>query len=128
MNKKERTKETISILINLGIVLVMSLFFYYIWQKYYHERIFFYRRGNWFLLLVYASTLTVLNYVFGGFRLGYAKLSDLIFSQSLALLFANLMIYIISAFVRREFLPIRGFAIYYGIQVEIGRASCRERV
>lgn len=117
MNKKERTKETIHIFINVLVILILSLFFYYIWQTYYHDRVYFYRRGNWFILSIYCLVLIVLNSVFGGFRLGYAKTSDIIFSQCLSLLFANLMIFIVSALVRKGFLPIRGFVIYYFAQI-----------
>lgn len=117
MNKKERTKETINIVINLFVILILSLFFYYIWQKYYHDRVYFFRRGNWFLLAIYMTVLTALNFVFGGFRLGHAKTTDLIFSQSLALFFTNLVVYGITALILLGFLPVRGFIIYYLAQV-----------
>lgn len=119
MNKNERIRETVSLLINAVIIVVISLFFYYIWYKYYRDRIYFYQKGNWIVLGVYFLSLVLFNSIFGGFRLGYAKTSDLIFSQILSLGFANIIVYIETIIARRILLPIRGFILYYAIEIGI---------
>ena len=117
MNKKERTRETISLLMNIVIMGVISLFFYYIWYKYYRDRVYFYQRGNWIILGVYFLSLVLFNSIFGGFRLGYAKTRDLIFSQVLSLGFANIIVFVETIIARRIMLPIRGFLLYYLVEI-----------
>ncbi len=119
MNKKERTRETVSLFMNIVILGIISLFFYYIWYKYYRDRVYFYQRGNWIILGVYFASLVLFNSIFGGFRLGYAKTRDLIFSQVLALGFANIIVFIETIIARKIILPIRGFLIYYLAEIVI---------
>lgn len=119
MNKKERTRQTVSFLINMGIVLVVSLFFYYVWQTYYHEIIFFFRRGNYLILGIYIISLVVFNTIYGGFRLGFSKKGDLIFSQIISLAFANMIVYVETIIANRILLPVSGFLAYYAVQIVI---------
>ena len=53
----------------------------------------------------------------GGFRLGYAKTRDLIFSQTLALGFANIIVFIETIIARKVILPVGGFLGYYAVEI-----------
>ena len=117
MNKKERTRETVSLFMNIVIIGIISLFFYYIWYKYYRPRVFFWQKGNWLILGVYFFSLVLFNSIFGGFRLGYAKTRDLIFSQTLALGFANIIVFIETIIARKVILPVGGFLGYYAVEI-----------
>lgn len=117
IEKKEKSRESVCLLINFLITMFMAFLFYYIWYKYYRDRVYFYRKGNWIILGVYILSLVFFNNTFGGFRLGYAKMKDIIFSQCLSLGFSNLIVYIEAIIAEKFFLPIRGFAIYYSIQI-----------
>ena len=102
---------------NIVIIGIISLFFYYIWYKYYRPRVFFWQRGNWLILGVYFFSLVLFNSIVGGFRLGYAKTRDLIFSQTLALGFANIIVFIETIIARKVILPIGGFLGYYAVEI-----------
>ena len=117
MNKKERTRETVSLFMNIVIIGIISLFFYNIWYKYYRPRVFFWQKGNWLILGVYFFSLVLFNSIFGGFRLGYAKTRDLIFSQTLALGFANIIVFIETIIARKVILPVGGFLGYYAVEI-----------
>lgn len=109
MNKKARTQDTIILLINLSIIGVISLIFYHYWYEYYHSLVYFYQKGNWMILCVYFVCLFVFNSVYGGFKLGSTRTSDLMFSQIISLLFSNLVVYIVASFVNKGLIPVQGF-------------------
>ena len=54
----------------------------------------FFFKGHMVLLFVYALLFTVFCQVYGAFKLGRLKYSDLVFSQLLALLFTNVIMYL----------------------------------
>lgn len=119
MKNNERTQNTARFLLNSLLIIVCSLFFYYIWYRFYRDRVYFYRKGNWLILTIYMVSLMIFNSLYGGFRIGYAKISDLVFSQTIALLFSNFIIFVLASLVRKSFLPHKGFWIYFLIQIVI---------
>lgn len=54
----------------------------------------FYAKGNIFIVLVYAAFMLLFLYIYGGFKIGYIKRGNLIYSQALSGLCANVIMYL----------------------------------
>lgn len=95
--RRSRAFRRIMVLLLLAIVITaQTMIFWYFWNNHYSEgmtREFFFK-GHIVLLFVYALLFTVLCNVYGAFRIGRLQYSNLVFSQFLALLFTNLIMYL----------------------------------
>ena len=66
-----------------------------IWMGWYNKIIWapFFRRGNWMMIFIYAILLIFFMNTYGGFKVGFLKKGNLIYSQILAVLFTNIVTY-----------------------------------
>ena len=111
--KKIRILETFKRLINLGLIAVCLLLevavFGYHWIENFNERVVenlqqFWYRGNWVEISFYFIVLLFLSATYGGIRLGYQKNAEIVFSQVLSTLMADIIIYMeLSILARRLF-------------------------
>lgn len=95
--KQSRAFRRIMILLLLAIVIVAQTFiFWYFWDVHYSEGIIreFFFKGHMVMLFIYALMFTIFCNVYGAFKLGSLKYSNIVFSQFLALLFTNFIIYL----------------------------------
>ncbi len=95
--KQSRAFRRIIVLLLLAIVIVaQTMIFWYFWNHHYSQGLVreFFFRGHVVLLFVYALLFTLFSNVYGAFKLGSLQYSNLIFSQILALLFTNLIMYL----------------------------------
>jgi exopolysaccharide biosynthesis polyprenyl glycosylphosphotransferase len=118
MNKKARTRETVVLLINLCLIALISLIFYLFWFAYYHNLVYFYQKGNWLMYLLSFLCLCMFDSIYGGFKLGMSKTSDLILSQSISIVFTNFIITMVATFVNKGLIPLNG--ILWMTLAEIG--------
>lgn len=116
MNRKQRTRDSVILLINALIVAVNGLLFYECWYHFYHDTVYFYQRGNWLILCIYISCVVFFNYLYGGFKLGLSKIGELVFSNMLSNLFALAVIFIQASLVSKSFVPLSGFGWMYLIE------------
>lgn len=109
---KIKTKEQYKRLVKLSfaIVMIIGLCTLYgaIWIGYYNRYILqeqyrFYRRGNWVVVLLYGILLIFFMNTYGGFKVGYLKRGNLIYSQIMAVLFTNVFTYFQIAIIDRRF-------------------------
>lgn len=88
MENREQYKRLIMFFASALILLVQVVIFYYIWHRYYNYRsvigALYWRRGNWALMGVYAFINFFFSKIFGAYKVGYLKVSDVIASQILA--------------------------------------------
>ncbi len=87
------------------ILLIQVAIFYYIWNKYYNFRsvigTLYFRWGYFALLSIYATINFFFSKIFGAYRVGYLKISEVILSQILAVLCCNTVTYIQLALIGR---------------------------
>ncbi len=86
-------------------ILAIEVFLYYLLWVYYYNPIIampFWRRGNWFLAGLYGCILTLLHRIYGGLKIGYLKRRNLLWSQFLALFWANMFGYLLLALIERH--------------------------
>lgn len=111
MNRKkfEQYKKILRILVALLLVTGATFFFILFWRNNYNAGIVFpfYYKGYWLVAAFYAFFFLLFIYIFGGMKYGYLKNTDVIFSQTLALLCANGAIYFQTVLLSAEFVEIQ---------------------
>jgi len=77
----------------------------YVWINYYNEILDFpfFRRGNWLMMVMYAILLVFFAHTYGGFKIGFYKTWNVIYSQVLSLFFVNIITYLQIALIDKKF-------------------------
>ena len=103
---KEKRKGPILQLINLISVVLMTIPFAWVWFRYYAGQMWlpFFNRGNWYMLLVFVIVYITFGRVYDGFSLSTNRISGTVFSQGLALLATDFVMYLILLLVVRRYL------------------------
>ncbi len=80
--------------------------FAFVWYRYYSETIVlpYYRRGNWVLIGIYCLLITLFFKAYGGFKLGYLKKTDMLYSQLISMACANFVTYMLISLIGRDFM------------------------
>ncbi len=106
MKKREKFKRLINFLEGFVILAAHTLVFAFVWYGSYVKQleIPFFRRGDWAVIGVYALILFLLTHLYGGFKIGYLRLMDVLYSQILSLICANVVAYVQVVLISREYL------------------------
>lgn len=140
-NSKEQYKRFIMLLGTILIVAVHTAMFACLWYNYYANKeltdmrkyfkyFYFYRRGHWTIIVLYAVVLILFMKVLGGFRVGYLRNLDVLYSQILSVCATNAVEYLILALIakRWKFLwfssPMLGLALLQIIVGVFGSSGC----
>ena len=102
---RERYKRLIKVSFAVIMLLGLCLLYAVVWSGYYNETILqapFYRRGNWMMVLIYGILLAFFMSTYGGFKIGYLKNGNLIYSQIISVLFTNIVTYLQIAVIDRR--------------------------
>lgn len=107
-NKKERYKRFISFISAVLLLCILTGFFGLVWYNSYSENIVlpFYRRGNWVLIGIYCVLIALFFRVYGGFKLGYLKKTDILYSQIISMVCVNVVSYFMISLIGRDFMAI----------------------
>lgn len=111
-NSKEQYKRFIMLLGTILIVAVQTAMFAFLWYNYYANRelksmrkyfryFYYYRRGHWTIIVLYALVLVLFMKVLGGFRVGYLRNLDVLYSQILSVCAANAVEYLQLALIAK---------------------------
>ncbi len=73
------------------------------WVGYYTTIVPFAKRGNWAIIGIYALIVFFFTRIFGGYRIGYMRLGDIILSCVLALILSNIVAYFELCLVWRDY-------------------------
>ncbi|MBQ9895032.1 MAG: sugar transferase [Ruminococcus sp.] len=105
-SKRDRYKRIITLGAALVLMAVLTGFFAYVWYKYYSSAIVlpFYRRGNWVLISIYCLLIFLFFKAYGGFKLGYLKKTDMLFSQLISMACVNVVTYFLISLIGRHFM------------------------
>ena len=118
--KRIRKLETFKRLINLSFIVVClgleTLDFGYHWLVHFRYSVVedlrdFWYWGHWAEVAFYAIVLIFLSATYGGIRLGYQKNTEIVFSQMLSTLLANIIIYIELSIMAHQLFVLKVFAI-----------------
>lgn len=121
-NNKEQFKRLVVFVEMAAIIALEALVFWNVWLNYYNQMLDkslrYWRRGHWVVIILYIVLLYFFSRVYGGFKIGYLRLSDVIFSQILSMVLVNLITYAQICLIGRSimnFIP-----ILFIISVDIG--------
>jgi len=124
MNKLEKIrkyKKSVIFMITVSVVMIQSLLYWRIWNIFYFPGLVapFYEKGTLLLVLVYVVLLSTFSTLYGGFKVGYYRVSDIIYSQILSLVFVNIITYMQLSLIARKMLNIKGIVIMFMLQIII---------
>lgn len=106
MKKREQFKRVINFFEGFIILAIHMAIFASVWYGFYVEQLEnpFFRRGDWAVIGIYGLILFLLVHLYGGFRIGYLRLMDVLYSQFLALICANIVAYVEIVLISRHYL------------------------
>ena len=92
----EQYKRIIRIFLVVVLVACETSFFMYSWIKSYNlYTVFpFFQKGHCMMAGMYVMYQMIFLYIFGGLKVGYLKKANIIYSQILALICANIVMYL----------------------------------
>lgn len=98
-------KRIIKFLSSAVIVFLETAIYGIVWVGYYNKIIEFpfWRRGNWLIIAVYAIFLLFFNQMYGGFKVGFYKKWNVIYSQILSLAIVDILTYLQIALIDKKF-------------------------
>lgn len=87
------------------IVLLETAIYGFVWINYLNKIMYipFFRKGNWLMIAVYVILLMFFLNTYGGFKVGFYKAWNVIYSQALSLLFVNMITYLQIALMDKKF-------------------------
>ncbi|MCI8448489.1 MAG: exopolysaccharide biosynthesis polyprenyl glycosylphosphotransferase [Eubacterium sp.] len=111
-NSKMQYKRFIMLLGTILIIAVETAMFACLWYNYYANRelrhmrkyfryFYYYRRGHWTVIVLYAVVLILFMKVLGGFRVGYLRNLDVFYSQILSVIATNAVEYLQLALIAK---------------------------
>lgn len=77
------------------LILILGLIFWNIWNDYYRKMIVdpFYEKGSLLLTVLYLIIYFMISSIYEGFKIGYLKTSEVMYSQALSITFTNIITY-----------------------------------
>ena len=109
MRSREQYKHMVSFFSAVILLGMLTVQFGYIWYTFYSGSIVlpFYRKGNWVVIAIYAALLLLFFKVYGAFKVGYLRRTDVLFSQILSVCGSNLITYLQISLIARNFVAPR---------------------
>ena len=106
MKVDQKYKRLIKVFFTFGITSMLILLYGYTWIGFYNKILEFpfFRRGNWMMIFLYGILLVLFMNIYGGFKVGYLKKGNLIYSQILAVIFTNVFTYLQITAIDKHFL------------------------
>ena len=102
--KNEKYKRVYRFGCSIFSTIAFTMAFYVMWLAYYNERIdqSFAMRGNWLMAGIYMMIFLLFSRVYGGFKIGYQKPSNLMLSCAIACMGTNFAIYLVILLLSRN--------------------------
>lgn len=104
--KKDKFKRLISFALAIILLAVLTAGFAVVWYVYYSDTIVlpYYRRGNWVLIGIYCMLVWIFFKAYGGFKLGYLKKTDMLYSQLISIACVDFTSYFLVSLIGRAFM------------------------
>ena len=98
MRKREQYKRMIMFLSSALIVALETAIFAYLWYYYYADEAIigktFWKKGNFVVIAQYALMICLFYRIYGGFKVGYLRVFEVLYSQILSVLCVNTITYL----------------------------------
>lgn len=108
---REKYKHLLNFTANVIALAVEAAMFAWLWYVVYmpmlNEENRPWHRGNWAVIGLYVLFVFFFTKVFGGYRIGYMRLSDIVLSQTLAVILSTGVTYLEICLVANDYLPVQ---------------------
>ncbi len=110
---RDQYKRIFSLCADIVLIGLYTIGFALVWYGSFSDEISlpFYRRGNWVMIIIYIVIVLLFGNAFGGLKIGYLKRSDMLYSQVLSIICADVVTYFQVSVVSRDFAKILPFII-----------------
>ncbi len=102
---RERYKRLIMFFASVFVIGLQTANFAYVWYTEYNRKsviqMFYWRRGNWVMIGLYALVIFLMSKLFGALKVGYMRVQDVIIAQICSVICANVITYIQIALIGR---------------------------
>lgn len=108
---------------NLSLLILLSLTvaFAYAWIKYFNVGIIwaFDRRGNYLIIVLYFIFQYLFSRIYGALKIDQYKVSNIVYSQGLATVIVDVLMYLVMSLVARKLVSVAVLAILFVVQMGI---------
>lgn len=115
MSYKERYKHLLNALACIVMWLVQVIAFAYVWYNVYIPGIAledrFWDRGNWAVVGMYGLILFFFTQVFGGYRIGYNRITEMVLSNFIAVICTNIVEYFQLCMILNDYVPMHPLGV-----------------
>lgn len=110
MKRREQYKHLLNLTANSIMLLIEAVMFGYTWYMVYTPMLAkgdrFWNRGNWAVIGMYLLIMYFFTRTYGGYRIGYLRITDICLSQILAILCTNVVGYIQVCMISNAYMPV----------------------
>lgn len=121
MRRREQYKHLLNLAANCVMLAVEALMFGYTWYMIYHPMIDKanrpWNKGNWAVIGIYVLIMYFFTRTFGGYKIGYLRITDICLSQALAIFCANVVGYLQVCLVGNDYMPVHPMIVLYGAEL-----------
>lgn len=111
MRRREQYKHLLNLMANYIMLAFEAAMFSYLWYEIYspmmHKSHRLFNRGNWAVIGIYILMMYFFTRTFGGYRIGYLRITDICLSQILAIFCANGIEYFQVCLIANDYMPIQ---------------------
>lgn len=130
VRKRDRYKRLITVGEACVLIAVELVLFGLMWYRDYEVTLTlpFWRRGNWAVIGMYGIIIILFTKLYGGYRVGFFRLLDIVYSQLLALVCANVVGYLQLCIICRDYVnpgPLLEVTVLEAIVILIWIFACR---
>lgn len=121
MKRLEQYRNTIRITAISVFCLVSTIVYYLVWSSVYNPAFTnpYSDKGRLFIIGVYFAVLTITSLIMGLYRIDELRKSELIFYESIALLFTNAIAYAQICLIEAVIAPIEGMLVIFLIELAV---------
>ncbi|MBQ7288358.1 MAG: sugar transferase [Clostridia bacterium] len=87
----KKFRKSIMFLLKAVIVLSLLVVFTYTWEKYYPDT--YLNNGNYVIIFTYLLSFIAFTVLYGGFKIGVFRTTEIVYSMSLGAVFANVIVF-----------------------------------
>ena len=105
MKNQEQYKRLLRASFCFIMLFLHGLLFWPVWRYHYSlmMEIQYWRKGHWMILAFYLFWVFILTKIYGGWKVGYPRIFNLIYSHMLGIFLANLLMYCLFALLTKHF-------------------------
>ncbi len=121
MKRREQYKHLLNLVANAIMLLIEAVMFGYTWYLIYTPMLAkenrFWNRGNWAVIGMYVLIMYFFTRIYGGYRIGYLRITDICLSQILAIFCTNVVGYIQVCLIANNYMPVHPMAVLMGAEL-----------